>query len=69
MGGSIGMIASWFGYEPVKAFFMGISCGIFAAATRISGGALTSQGRQIGNIIMVLQISYARPMTKVRVLP
>jgi len=29
------MIASWFGYEPVKAFFMGISCGIFAAVTRI----------------------------------
>jgi hypothetical protein len=35
VGGSIGMIASWFGYEPVKAFFMGIVCGIFAAATRI----------------------------------
>lgn len=35
VGGAIGMIASWFGYEPVKAFFMGISCGIFAAVTRI----------------------------------
>lgn len=35
IGGSIGMIASWFGYEPVKAFFMGIVCGIFAAGTRI----------------------------------
>ena len=35
VGASIGMIASWFGYEPVKAFFMGIFCGIFAAATKI----------------------------------
>lgn len=35
VGGSIGMIASWFGYEPVKAFFMGIICGLFAAGTRI----------------------------------
>lgn len=35
IGGSIGMIASWFGYEPIKAFFMGIICGIFAAATKI----------------------------------
>lgn len=35
IGGSIGMIASWFGYEPAKAFFMGIFCGIFAAATKV----------------------------------
>ncbi len=35
VGASIGMIASWFGYEPVKAFFMGIICGGFAAATKI----------------------------------
>lgn len=35
VGGSIGMIASWFGYEPVKAFFLGIICGILAAGTRI----------------------------------
>jgi len=35
VGGAIGMIASWFGYEPVKAFFLGIISGIFAALTRI----------------------------------
>lgn len=35
VGASIGMMASWFGYEPVKAFFMGIICGGFAAATKI----------------------------------
>jgi uncharacterized membrane protein YeaQ/YmgE (transglycosylase-associated protein family) len=35
VGGSIGMIASWFGYEPGKAFFLGIICGILAAFTRI----------------------------------
>jgi hypothetical protein len=35
IGGSIGMIAGWFGYQPVKAFFMGMICGIFAAATKI----------------------------------
>lgn len=35
VGASIGMIASWFGYEPVKAFFMGVVCGGFAAATKI----------------------------------
>ena len=40
VGGSIGMIASWFGYEPVKAFFMGIFCGIFAAATKIMADKL-----------------------------
>ncbi|NLW81756.1 MAG: hypothetical protein GXY42_08825 [Desulfovibrionales bacterium] len=40
IGGSIGMIASWFGYEPVKAFFMGIVCGIFAAATKIMADRL-----------------------------
>jgi len=39
-GGSIGMIASWFGYEPVKAFFMGVVCGIFAAFTRIMADRL-----------------------------
>lgn len=27
-------LSSWFGYEPVKAFFMGIFCGIFAAINK-----------------------------------
>lgn len=40
VGGSIGMIASWFGYEPAKAFFMGIICGIFAAFTKIMADKL-----------------------------
>lgn len=40
IGGSIGMIASWFGYEPVKAFFMGIVSGIFAALTKIMADRL-----------------------------
>lgn len=35
VGGSIGMIASWYGYEPAKAFFFGIASGIFAALTKI----------------------------------
>ena len=35
VGGSIGMMASWFGYEPSKAFFFGIVSGIFAAVTKI----------------------------------
>lgn len=35
IGGSVGMMASWIGFEPVKAFFMGIICGILAAGTRI----------------------------------
>ena len=43
VGGSIGMIASWFGYEPVKAFFMGIVCGIFAAFTRIMADMLRNK--------------------------
>ena len=43
VGGSIGMIASWFGYEPVKAFFMGIVCGIFAAFTRIMADRLRNK--------------------------
>lgn len=40
VGGSIGMIASWFGYEPVKAFFLGIICGVLAAGTRIMADRL-----------------------------
>lgn len=40
IGGSIGMMASWFGYEPVKAFFMGIISGIFAAVTKIMADKL-----------------------------
>jgi uncharacterized membrane protein YeaQ/YmgE (transglycosylase-associated protein family) len=43
VGGSIGMIASWFGYEPVKAFFMGIVCGIFAAFARIMADKLRNK--------------------------
>lgn len=43
VGGSIDMIASWFGYEPVKAFFMGIVCGIFAAFTRIMADRLRNK--------------------------
>lgn len=43
VGGSIGMIASWFGYEPVKAFFMGIICGIFAAFTKIMADKLRNK--------------------------
>ncbi|NLY41808.1 MAG: hypothetical protein GX055_09335 [Desulfovibrionales bacterium] len=35
IGGSIGMMASWFGYAPAKAFFFGIFSGIFAAVTKI----------------------------------
>lgn len=41
-GGAIGMMAAWFGYEPVKAFFMGVICGIFAAATKIFADRLRS---------------------------
>ncbi len=40
VGGSIGMIASWFGYEPVKAFFMGIFYGIFFFFSKIMADRL-----------------------------
>jgi hypothetical protein len=30
------MIARWFGYEPAKAFFLAVICGLLAAGTRIA---------------------------------
>ncbi len=35
IGGALGMIARWFGYEPTKAFFLAVICGLLAAGTRI----------------------------------
>ncbi|HCF05060.1 MAG: hypothetical protein JG774_524 [Desulfomicrobiaceae bacterium] len=36
VGGALGMIARWFGYEPAKAFFLAVICGLLAAGTRIA---------------------------------
>ena len=36
IGGALGMMARWFGYEPAKAFFLAILCGLLAAGTRIA---------------------------------
>jgi hypothetical protein len=35
IGASIGLMAGWIGFEPVKAYFMGIFCGLLAAGTKI----------------------------------
>lgn len=35
IGGALGMMARWFGYEPAKAFFLAVICGLLAALTRI----------------------------------
>lgn len=35
VGGALGMMARWFGYEPAKAFFLAVICGLLAAGTRI----------------------------------
>jgi hypothetical protein len=33
IGGSIGLMAVWFGLDPARAFFLGIGCGVLAAFT------------------------------------
>jgi len=33
IGGSIGLMAVWFGFDPVRAFFVGIFCGLLGAYT------------------------------------
>lgn len=33
IGGSIGIMAVWFGMDPVRSFFLGIGCGLLGAYT------------------------------------
>jgi uncharacterized membrane protein YeaQ/YmgE (transglycosylase-associated protein family) len=33
IGGCIGLMATWFGLDPVRAFFLGMICGLLAAYT------------------------------------
>jgi len=35
IGGSLGMIAGWFGIDPARAFFLGTACGLLAGLTRL----------------------------------
>ncbi|PIE69436.1 MAG: hypothetical protein CSA21_02045 [Deltaproteobacteria bacterium] len=34
LGGSIGLIAGWFGMQPLRALFTGFLCGILAGMTK-----------------------------------
>ncbi|MCA1743786.1 MAG: hypothetical protein ABR542_05940 [Desulfonatronovibrio sp.] len=36
LGGSVGLIATWFGMDPIRAFFLGILCGLLAVLTRMA---------------------------------
>lgn len=33
IGGSIGLMAVWFGMDPARSFFLGIGCGLLGAFT------------------------------------
>lgn len=33
IGGCIGLMATWFGLDPVRSFFLGMLCGLLAAYT------------------------------------
>ncbi|KUJ96858.1 MAG: hypothetical protein PWR24_65 [Desulfonauticus sp.] len=35
VGGSIGLIASWFGFDPARALALGILSGFFAGLTKV----------------------------------
>lgn len=35
LGGSVGLIATWFGMDPIRALFFGILCGLLAVLTRM----------------------------------
>lgn len=34
MGGSIGLIAGWFGMNPPRALALGLACGLLAGVTK-----------------------------------
>ncbi|MFW5730950.1 MAG: hypothetical protein ACOCPN_03765 [Desulfonatronovibrionaceae bacterium] len=34
LGGSVGLMASWFGFDPARALLLGMLCGLLAALTR-----------------------------------
>jgi len=34
IGGSLGMMAGWFGMDPARAFFLGTACGLLAGVTK-----------------------------------
>ncbi len=36
LGGSVGLIATWFGMDPIRALFLGILCGLLAVLTRMA---------------------------------
>lgn len=33
IGGSIGLMTTWFGFDPARSLFLGIFCGLLAAHT------------------------------------
>ncbi|HDQ40938.1 MAG TPA: hypothetical protein ENN39_07940 [Desulfonatronum sp.] len=33
IGGSIGLMAVWFGMDPARSFFLGVCCGLLGAFT------------------------------------
>jgi hypothetical protein len=35
LGGSIGLMAGWFGMEPGRAVIMGLICGLLAGLTKL----------------------------------
>ncbi|MFP4393426.1 MAG: hypothetical protein ACLFOA_09570 [Desulfohalobiaceae bacterium] len=45
LGGSVGLIASWTGVDPLRALLLGMVCGVLAVLTRMA----VQKSRKSGN--------------------